>query len=222
VKSVADDRQDPHPNPHLALVAPAPLRYNRLMGRVLLAALVGASLWTISEYLLHRFAGHGPSRRKGPLWWLRPTALLIAFHEEHTAHHRDPLYFAPTWKKALSAVVLMPVLGGLCALLLGPAGLAVGAGYAVTYAAYELLHRRVHTHAPTNGYLRWVRRHHLHHHVSPKVNHGVTSPVWDLVFGTREKAEPVKLHKKLAPAWLLDEAGAVRREFASDYQLVGR
>ena len=171
----------------------------------------------IAEYFLHRFAGHGPVRRRERLWWVGPKALVITFYEEHTAHHRDPLYFAPTWKKALSAVVLVPVLGGVSAFLVGPAGLAVGAGYALGYSGYELLHRRIHTHAPSNGYLRWMRRHHLHHHVSPQVNHGVTSPLWDVVFSTREEADPVKLHRKLAPAWLLDETGEIRAEFAGDY-----
>lgn len=188
---------------------------------VLLAAPAGALAWSLSEYLLHRFAGHGPLRRKTPLWFLTPKALVILFHQEHTAHHRDPGYFAPTWKKALSAAALVPALGGLASLLVGPAaGAAFGVGYALTYLAYELLHRRIHTHPPSNGYFAWMRRHHLHHHVAPKVNLGVTSPLWDLAFSTRESPEPVRLHPKLAPAWLVDEAGGVRREFTSDYQLV--
>ncbi|MEW5741983.1 MAG: sterol desaturase family protein [Myxococcota bacterium] len=188
-----------------------------------LAALLGGMGWTLSEYLMHRFAGHGPLRRKEGLWFLTPMAVVILFHEEHTAHHRDPLYFAPTWKKALAAAVLVPVLGGLPAWLISvPVGLAFGGGFAFTYLAYEILHRRIHTHPPSNRYLAWMRRHHLHHHVTPKVNHGVTIPAWDVVFGTRETPAPVTLHHKLAPHWLLDESGAVRPEFATDYALAGR
>ncbi len=189
----------------------------------LLAAAAGAAGWTLSEYLLHRFAGHGPLRRKTALWFLTPRALVIEFHAEHTAHHRDPTYFAPAWKKGLAAVVLVPVLGGLASLAVGLwTGLAFGLGFALTYGAYEVLHRRVHTHPPTNRYLRWMRRHHLHHHVTPKMNHGVTSPLWDVLFTTRDDPKPVTLHRSLAPAWLTDEAGSVRAEFARDYQLVGR
>lgn len=190
---------------------------------LVLAAALGAAGWTLSEYLMHRFAGHGPLRRKEGLWFLTPRAVVILFHEEHTAHHRDPLYFAPTWKKSLAAVVLVPVLGGVPAWLFSvPVGLAFGAGFAITYVAYEVLHRRIHTHPPTNAYLRWMRRHHLHHHVTPKMNHGVTLPAWDVVFATRENPEPVKLHKKLAPDWLVDDTGGLRPEFAGDYELVGR
>ncbi len=190
---------------------------------VLLAASAGAVAWSLSEYLLHRFGGHGPLRRKTPLWFLTPKALVIVFHEEHTAHHRDPLYFAPTWKKAVAAILLVPVLGGLASLLVGvQAGAGFGVGYALTYLAYEVLHRRIHTHRPTNGYLRWMRRHHLHHHMTPKMNHGVTSSLWDLTFSTRESPQLVRLPLQLAPAWLLDEGGRVRREFSSDYELTGR
>lgn len=190
---------------------------------LVLAFLVGAVGWSVSEYLLHRYAGHGPLRRREGLWYLTPKLLIVLFNEEHTAHHRDPMYFAPMWKKGLAAAVLVPVLAGLASLLVGAdAGLAFGTGYAVTYLTYEVLHRRIHTHAPGNAYFAWMRRHHLHHHVTPKMNHGVTSPVWDVVMGTREVADPVALHRKLAPRWLVTDAGEVREEFAQEYRLVGR
>jgi hypothetical protein len=190
---------------------------------VLLALVAGAFGWSLSEYVLHRFAGHGPLRKRQGLWFLKPTLLFLLFQEEHLAHHRDPLYFAPTWKKALATVALLPVIGALAALAVGPGpGLAFGAGFALTYFAYEVLHRRIHTHPPANAYFAWMRRHHLHHHVRASTNHGVTSPLWDVAFATREVAEPVSLHVKLAPKWLTDEAGAVRPEFASDYRVIGR
>jgi hypothetical protein len=189
-----------------------------------LAILAGAALWTFTEYCFHRFAGHGPRRQKnGPLWFLSPKALVIVFHEEHTHHHADPTYFAPTWKKALAALAIVPAVGGLASLFVGAGvGLTFGASLALTYLGYEILHRRCHTHAPMGRYFAWMRRHHLHHHVSPKVNHGVTVPFWDVAFGTLDLPDPVKLHRNLAPQWLLDDAGALKPEFAAHYQLVGR
>jgi len=189
-----------------------------------IAALAGAMLWFFTEYCFHRFAGHGPRRKKnGPLWFLSPKALVIEFHEEHTHHHADPTYFAPAWKKSIAAVAIVPAAGGLAALAVGlRLGLTFGVSLAITYLAYEILHRRCHTHAPMGRYFAWMRRHHLHHHVSPKVNHGVTTPLWDVVFGTLEVPEPVKLHRNLAPEWLLDGEGALKPEYARQYQLVGR
>ena len=53
-------------------------------------------------------------------------------------------------------------------------------------------------------------------------NQGVTTPVWDLVFGTYERVErPVRVPRRLAMVWLLDEHGDVRPEYALDYVVVG-
>ena len=185
---------------------------------------LGAMGWSLSEYLLHRFAGHGPSRLRKGAWWLPPNVLLLLFWEEHTAHHRDPMYFAPGWKKALTAVATVPVAGVLVASFTSFAvGLSFALGFSLTYVAYEWLHRRVHTHAPTNAYMGWMRRHHLQHHVSPKKNHGVTSGLWDRVFGTREAPAVVKLPRSITPAWLMDPATKeAKAEFSGEYVLVGR
>lgn len=94
-------------------------------------------------------------------------------------------------------------------------------GFSVMYTAYELIHRRPHTHAPRGWYSRWTRRHHfLHHYGSPRKNHGVTSPIWDIVFRTYEKPSLVRVPPKHAPAWLMDEqTGEVRSEYAADYEI---
>ena len=55
------------------------------------------------------------------------------------------------------------------------------------------------------------------------MNHGVTSPVWDVVFGTLQKPGIIKVPRKLQMRWLVDPAtGAVREELAGHYALVGR
>jgi hypothetical protein len=85
-----------------------------------------------------------------------------------------------------------------------------------------VLHRRAHTRPPRGRYGRWRRRNHFaHHFADPGRAHGVTSPVWDLVFGTRLALEPVRVPRRLAMSWLVDEQGRVREPFASDYVLVG-
>ena len=87
-----------------------------------------------------------------------------------------------------------------------------------TYFAYEVAHRRTHTHPPRGRYGRWARRNHLHHHFgSPMRNFGVTTPVWDRVLRTYEEPGVVTVPRRMAPVWMLDEAGAVRPEFAGDY-----
>jgi sterol desaturase/sphingolipid hydroxylase (fatty acid hydroxylase superfamily) len=89
------------------------------------------------------------------------------------------------------------------------------------YGIYEWLHRREHTHAGIGPYGRFVRRHHFHHHfVDGRVNHGVTTPIWDFVFGTYEKPTTIRVPAKLCMAWLRDpQSGGIRAEHARTYQL---
>ncbi len=177
---------------------------------MIIAAACGVLTWTLLEYLIHRWMGHDRRFRRSP------------FGVEHVRHHIEGNYFAPTWKKGIAAALFIGVLLGPAVAL---AGLANGAAYVGGlvgfYGVYEWLHRREHTHAGIGPYGRWARRHHFHHHfVDGRVNHGVTSPIWDLVFGTYEKPGIIRVPLKLCMAWLLDPAtGDVRPDHAARYQL---
>jgi sterol desaturase/sphingolipid hydroxylase (fatty acid hydroxylase superfamily) len=177
---------------------------------VLAALLAGAFAWTLTEYALHRVVFHG-----------FPHAALGA--REHRRHHAEPGYFAPGWQKALAALLVTGlVLPGLW-LAIGPLiGIAFTAGFVAMYLAYEVLHRRCHTHPPRGAYGRWRRRHHFaHHFVDPRRAHGVTTPLWDHVFGTALRVERVPVPRPLALPWLVDAEGRLRPPFAADYELVG-
>jgi len=172
----------------------------------------GAFLWSFTEYAMHNWRGH-KGKGKNP------------FSREHLAHHADSDYFTPTYKKVRTAsvvtlLVLPPLAwaGGL------PFGVALVAGFLASYIGYEVLHRRIHTHPPTGPYGRWARKHHFYHHFSrPNLNHGVTSPIWDVVFGTLERPEVVRVPAKKAMSWLLDpETGDVAAPYAADYVVVRR
>lgn len=134
-----------------------------------MAALAGVAFWTLAEYLIHRFAfHHAPG--------LKPI---------HMAHHDSPrdLNGTPT---LLTVLVFY-----LCVYL--PLDLAFGAGLAAAgtagvmlgYLAYVTVHYVVH-HLGSGGIRplrRLIKLHALHHHDLDH-NFGVTSPFWDLVFGT--------------------------------------
>jgi sterol desaturase/sphingolipid hydroxylase (fatty acid hydroxylase superfamily) len=177
---------------------------------VIAAAGLGVATWSLLEYLIHRWMGHDRRFRRSP------------FGVEHVRHHIEGNYFAPTWKKLIAAALFIGVLIGPAIAI---AGLATGGAYVLglvgCYGVYEWLHRREHTHAGIGPYGRWARRHHFHHHfVDGRVNHGVTSPVWDLVFGTYRRPGVIRVPAKLCMAWLLDPAtGEVRREHAATYEL---
>jgi sterol desaturase/sphingolipid hydroxylase (fatty acid hydroxylase superfamily) len=175
-----------------------------------IAVSAGIASWSFLEYLIHRWLGHDRRFRRTP------------FGVEHVRHHVEGAYFAPTWKKALAAAAVLLVAGAPLAAALGPArGFGFVGGLLACYGAYEWLHRREHTCAGVGPYGRWARRHHFHHHfVDGRVNHGVTSPLWDLIFMTYERPTRIKVPARLAMPWLIDAQGAVRAEFADAYELL--
>jgi len=174
---------------------------------VIAAALLGAISWSFLEYVMHRYWGHDRRFRR------------TAFGVEHIRHHIEGDYFAPTWKKLLFAAGVAAGLA-LPVVLLGAAvGLPYLAGLLGFYGLYELVHRRLHTHAGIGWYGRYLRRHHFRHHlVDARSNFGVTSPLWDVVFGTWRRAERITVPPRLAMVWLVDRStGQARPEHAATY-----
>jgi len=166
---------------------------------IAIAAIGGALFWTFMEYVLHRFRGHAP---KG----------TSTFKREHLAHHAAD-YFTPTGKKIVMSAPAFGLLGLVGSVAAGPLlGLTFTGGFIAAYVHYEVVHRRIHTHAPTGPYGRLIRRHHLFHHFGDaRLNHGVTSPIWDIVFGTRARVDLVPVPAARGPHWLVDRDAAVMR-----------
>lgn len=174
------------------------------------AAVLGAGSWTAAEYGLHRFAMHE----------LRGKGLAS---REHLSHHADVTYFSPASKKLASAAATASVAYPVASAVAGRRWAAVyTSAMLAMYFTYEVAHRRIHTHPPKGRYGRWSRRRHLHHHFGkPMRNFGVTTPVWDHLFGSYEDPGVVTVPRRMAPVWMLDEAGEVRPELAADYVAKG-
>ncbi len=134
-----------------------------------LTILLGLFLFSIIEYSFHRWLFHGPVR-------------IMA--QGHRAHHENPLgydslpFFLPAFLLlALTGVfvLLMPVKYAF--LLVGSITLG--------YVTYGLSHFTIHHHRFHYVLARnWAANHHIHHHHAD-TNFGVTTPMWDIVLGTR-------------------------------------
>jgi len=174
------------------------------------AVCAGAVAWTATEYGLHRFAMHE----------LRGRGLASV---EHLQHHADVTYFSPASKKLASAATTTAVVFPAVAAIAGRRVAAAFTGSMIaTYFAYEVAHRRTHTHPPRGRYGRWARRSHLHHHFgAPMRNFGVTSPVWDRLFRTYDDPGVVTVPRRMAPVWMLDDGGELQERFAGDYRVKG-
>lgn len=180
---------------------------------VAIGLVLGANLWFLFEYLLHRFAMHH----------LHGRGIMSREHLEH--HVAAGWEFSYTHLLSWAGMLLvgfaawMP-LGWVSVSL--AFGLSLAVGWTLGYFFYELVHMLAHKRAPRTGYDRWLRKHHFHHHFGhPMANHGVTIGVWDRVFGTFEAPDRVRVPRRMAQPWMLDEAGELRPEHEADYVLVG-
>jgi sterol desaturase/sphingolipid hydroxylase (fatty acid hydroxylase superfamily) len=103
-----------------------------------------------------------------------------------------------------------------------PASTSYFFGFTAAYTGYELFHYSLHARAPSTAFGHWLRKHHFaHHYHHPQFNHGVTSPIWDWVFGTLKTVPVIHVPNKFVQEsmpWLIDaETGEVKDAYQSDY-----
>ncbi len=143
----------------------------------------GLLLWTVAEYVVHRWVMHGSAEQAGrsDRRWLQP---VVA---EHLDHHRRPGSTVPLRFDAHN----IGLKSGAFAVVAAVAGPAVGAGFTVGYSAYTGVHDRIHHRRPKGPLAAAMWNHHLEHHRLGRegvgANFGVTSPLWDLAARTRDR-----------------------------------
>ena len=144
--------------------------------------LAGVVIWSFVEYVLHRFIFHFRPRTS----WQERLSFLF-----HGVHHAQPqsktrLVMPPPVSLPLGLTFYGLFYLVLAVLIGRPAWIApVFAGFTLGYLAYDLTHYATHHFRMRRGYFKHVRQHHWRHHTqTPDQRFGVSSPVWDWVFGT--------------------------------------
>jgi sterol desaturase/sphingolipid hydroxylase (fatty acid hydroxylase superfamily) len=137
----------------------------------------GMFLWTLAEYLLHRYVFH--FRHDSP--WGRRAHFLL-----HGVHHDFPNDADRLVMPLLTSTPMAVIFFALFGAALGPAaGPAFFAGFVVGYLFYDGTHYYVHHFVPRSRWGKLLRRHHLTHHFADHDGgFGVSTPLWDVVFGT--------------------------------------
>ena len=150
-----------------------------------LGVLLGLWVWTLTEYTLHRFIFHFRPRTT----WQERLSFLF-----HGVHHAQPRSKTRLVMPPAVSIPLALAFYGLFRLVIGrwlgaTAWIApVFAGFTFGYLTYDLTHYATHHFRMQRGYFRMVRRHHMLHHArTPNQRFGVSSPLWDYVFGTEPR-----------------------------------
>ena len=139
---------------------------------------VGAIVWSLTEYWLHRTLFHWKPDIPGG------ERMHFLLHGVHHTWPRDK--YRLVMPPAVS-ITLFFVFGGMFYLLLPNTWVwPFHAGFTFGYMAYDLIHYYVHHFTPRTQYGKRLRKHHMIHHFKDDKNRfGVSSVFWDLVFGTR-------------------------------------
>jgi sterol desaturase/sphingolipid hydroxylase (fatty acid hydroxylase superfamily) len=147
-----------------------------------LGVAAGLLLWTFAEYMLHRFVFHYHPRTP------RQERIFFLFHG---VHHAQPQVRTRLVMPFPVSIPLSIVFYGIFYLLMAELLKApqwvnpLMTGFVAGYLTYDLTHYATH-HLPMQSfYARFVKRHHMqHHYKDPGTRFGVSSPIWDWVFGT--------------------------------------
>ena len=174
----------------------------------LYAALAGALVWSFAEYALHH-------------WVFHRLKFSTIGRREHLRHHAQFGYFSPTHLKAKLAVMGLGITYCFVSFWLGSGeALTFVVALGTSYFWYEHVYHAHHEYAPTTRYGAWMRKHHFFHHFhDARVNHGVTSPIWDIIFGTYRRVDVIAVPRKFAMGWLIGTDKQIRPRFEGDYRL---
>lgn len=132
----------------------------------------GITGYSLLEYGLHRFVLHR----------------IPPFSRMHDLHHANPTAFVgtPTWMTVAFA-------GGVFLALWAAAGWFTACGLTfgliLGYLWYGFVHHAVHQWPARRGsfFYHAKRRHNQHHYARQSCNFGVTTAIWDRIFGSERQ-----------------------------------
>jgi sterol desaturase/sphingolipid hydroxylase (fatty acid hydroxylase superfamily) len=147
-------------------------------GGILLIGLAGMFTWTLSEYWMHRYLFHFPARSKFGKW------LVFLFHGNH---HHDPKDKTRLVMPPAGAIPIMAVLYLSFSQVIPDPWIEPFTGFFIIgYLIYDYIHYSTHHFPMRNPVAKYLKHYHLKHHFSGEQGrYGVSSPLWDWVFGTR-------------------------------------
>ncbi|TLU99378.1 sterol desaturase family protein [Dyadobacter luticola] len=145
-----------------------------------LTVLGGLFIWTFTEYFMHRFVFHFNPRGKFM------ERIHFIFHGVHHDYPNDAkrLVMPPSVSIPLSAAFYF-----LFTLFMGEYQVAAFfSGFMTGYLFYDMSHYALHHAHFKSAFWKRLKKHHMQHHYSDaSKGYGVSSDIWDRIFGSNEK-----------------------------------
>jgi sterol desaturase/sphingolipid hydroxylase (fatty acid hydroxylase superfamily) len=141
--------------------------------------LLGILAFTWVEYITHRYVFH-----------MKTYSVVRAKlqYTIHGVHHefpkdKDRLAMPPLLSVTIATILLL-----LFRLIMGDFAFSFLPGFLVGYAAYLAIHYMVHAFPPPKNIFKmlWVN-HGIHHYKNGDLIYGVSSPLWDYIYGTMKE-----------------------------------
>lgn len=164
---------------------------------IALTFLSGMFFWSLFEYMIHRFVFHYVAESK------RATRIVYIIHGNHHEYPRDKerLFMPPVPSLLLASFVFGTMYYTGYIFGISSYVFAFFPGFILGYLIYGTMHYAIHAWNPPFKWMKALwRNHHLHHYKKNELGFGVSSTLWDHVFGTmfdlgKEKEDKEKVQE---------------------------
>lgn len=136
---------------------------------------LGVFSWTLTEYLMHRFLYHkikDASFNSGVQYLF------------HGIHHKYPTDESRLVLPIIPSLLIASFFFGLFYLIMGSFSYVFSSGFLIAYISYMNIHYNIHKSSPSRMFSFWWAHHNTHHYEQHDRAFGVSSPLWDYIFGT--------------------------------------
>src|SRR5215213_10086404 len=165
---------------YFPVVAGLPYYANTKFGynlwQIALVFLAGMFCWTLFEYVMHRFVFHWVAESE------RARKIVYVMHGNHHHFPRDKerLFMPP-----VPSLIIASVIFALMYFAMDRVVFMFFPGFILGYLIYGSMHYAIHAWNPPFKWMKplW-RNHHLHHYKNDGKGYGVSTTIWDRVFGT--------------------------------------
>jgi sterol desaturase/sphingolipid hydroxylase (fatty acid hydroxylase superfamily) len=157
---------------------------------------IGIFCWSIFEYFAHRFLFHmTPTTERG-----KKISYIM-----HGNHHHFPRDKQRLFMPIVPSLILASLIFSVQYLIMGKLAFLFFPGFLLGYLGYGSMHYAIHAWNPPFKFMKplW-RNHHLHHYKDEHRGFGVSTTIWDRVFGTMWDLKKEKENKEEVKKLMFD------------------